>query len=178
MGSCIIPPEPLKIEHDLQNFDCGHEDLNHWLKKRALKNQDADATKTYVITIQNKVTGYYSLATGGIVHALAPGSVRRNMPDPVPVMILGRLAVDHRSHHQGIGRGLLRDAARRTLRVASIAGVRAMLVHAISEEAKNFYTKFGFELSPVDPMTLMVNVKELRKSFLYSEGEISKQAVG
>ena len=178
MESCIDPPKPLRIEDDLQGFDCGREDLNKWLKKRALKNQGVDATRTYVITIQHKVIGYYSLATGGVLQAFASGRVRRNMPDPVPVMILGRLAVDYRYHHQGIGRGLLQDAALRTLQVASIAGVRAMLVHAISEEAKNFYTKHGFEYSPLDPMTLMVTVKELRKSFLYSEGEISQQAVG
>ncbi|MBS0271788.1 MAG: GNAT family N-acetyltransferase [Proteobacteria bacterium] len=178
MGAYITPPELLKVEHNIQDFDCGHEDLNHWLKHRALKNQHADASRTYVVTTQNNVMAYYSLATGGILHASASGKVRRNMPDPLPVMILGRLAVDQRYHNQGMGRGLLRDAALRSIHVASVVGVRALVVHAISEEAKNFYSKFGFKVSPIDPMMLMVTVKELKASFFPLEQETSQIAMG
>ena len=110
------------------------------------------------------VVGYYALASGAVAHANAPGRVKRNMPNPVPVMVIGRLAVDVGFQGRGIGPSLLRDGILRTVQAAEIAGIRAILVHAISERAKQFYEKWGFVSSPVDPMTLMITVTEAAKA--------------
>jgi GNAT superfamily N-acetyltransferase len=109
------------------------------------------------------VVGYYSLAAGSMLHRLATGSVRRNMPDPVPVALLGRLAIDRRRQGKGLGLALLRDAILRVVGAAETIGVRAMLVHAISDEARTFYEHWGFKPSPVDPMTLMITIDEARR---------------
>jgi len=110
------------------------------------------------------VVGYYALAAGAAGHTQVSGRMRRNMPDPVPVMVIGRLAIDTRFQGRGIGSSLLRDAVLRTLRAAEIAGIRAILVHAISENAKRFYEKYGFIASPVDPMTLMITVADAART--------------
>jgi GNAT superfamily N-acetyltransferase len=160
----ISAPQKLSPDHDLSLFQCGESTLDDWLKRRALQNEESGASRTWVVCIENRVVGYYALAVGAVTHEDAPGRIRRNMPDPVPVMVLGRLAVDQTVHGQDIGRGLLRDAILRTLQAAEIAGIRAILVHAISERAKQFYLKSGFVPSPVDPMTLMITVAEAAHS--------------
>jgi GNAT superfamily N-acetyltransferase len=109
------------------------------------------------------VVAYYALAVGAVAHAGAPGRVRRNMPDPVPVMIIGRLAVDQEFHGHGLGQGLLRDAVLRTLQAAEIAGIRAILVHAISSAAQRFYERHGFARSPIDPMMLMITLADVAR---------------
>jgi GNAT superfamily N-acetyltransferase len=119
-----------------------------------------------VVCAGQQVVGYYALAVGAVAHAEAPGRVRRNMPDPVPVMIIGRLAVHKHFQGRRIGPGLLRDAVLRTLQAADIAGVRAILVHAISEQARRFYEDCGFIASSIDPMTLMITVVEAAKAFV------------
>jgi GNAT superfamily N-acetyltransferase len=154
----ISAPQKLSAKYDLSQFQCGEPTLDDWLKRRALANEESGASRTWVVCIENRVVGYYALAVGAVTHEDAPGRVRRNMPDPVPVMVVGRLAVDQSVHGLNIGRGLLRDAILRTLQAAGIAGIRAILVHAISERAKQFYVKSGFIPSPVDPMTLMITV--------------------
>lgn len=154
------PPQPIKPEHDLKDFDSGNLELDDWLRKRALKNEDSGASRTYVVTVGQKVIAYYCLANGSVVNTSASSRVRRNMPDPIPVMVIGRLAVDYNWQSQGIGRALVRDAVLRTLQAATIAGIRAILVHALNEEAKQFYEKCGFISSPVAPMTLMVTIKD------------------
>lgn len=133
-------------------------------KGRALASEATGASRTYVVSSGGRVVGYYALATGGVAQARATGRVRRNMPEPVPVMVLGRLAVDRAYRGRGIGRSLLRDAILRTLQAAEIAGIRAILVHATSEEAKRFYESCGFPVSPVDSMTLMVTVADAQKA--------------
>ena len=160
----ITAPQKLSPNHDLSQFQCGEPTLDDWLKKRALLNEESGASRTYVVCIENRVIGYYALAVGAVTHADAPGRIRRNMPDPVPVMVLGRLAVDQTEQGRAIGRGLLRDAVLRTLQAADIAGIRAILVHAISETAKQFYLKAGFIPSPVSPMTLMITLEEAARS--------------
>lgn len=155
----ISAPEPLSATHILDAFDCGEPVLNDWLKRRALKNEGAGASRTFVVCRENQVIGYYALATGSVMHKQAPGKVRRNMPDPIPVMVLGRLSVDHKFQSTGIGRGLLRDAILRTLAVAQQAGIKALLVHAISKEARKFYLRSGFIESPLDPMVLMLTLE-------------------
>jgi GNAT superfamily N-acetyltransferase len=110
------------------------------------------------------VVGYYALATGGISQAAATGRVRRNMPEPIPVMVLGRLAVDRAYQGSGLGSALLRDALLRTLAAAEVAGIRAVLLHAISEDAKRFYGRHGFMESPLDPMTMMISLADVEKA--------------
>jgi len=159
----ISPPEKLSPHHDVSQFDSGESSLDDWLRRRALQNEASRASRTYAVCIGKRVFGYYALSTGAIAHSEAPGRIRRNMPDPVPVVVLGRLAVDKSLHGQGVGTGLLRDAVLRTLQAAEIAGVRAILVHAISDAAKRFYEKYGFVASPLDPMTVMITTAEAAK---------------
>ncbi|HYL73933.1 MAG TPA: GNAT family N-acetyltransferase [Bryobacteraceae bacterium] len=163
VAGSLLPPERLSAEHNISEFDCGEMPLDEWLRRRARQNESSGASRTYVVCVESKGVGYYTLAAGAVTHAEAPGRIRRNMPDPIPVMILGRLAVDQTCHGQGIGAGLLRDAIQRTVQAAEIAGIRAILVHAISEAAKRFYEKHGFIASPVDPLTVMITVTEAAK---------------
>ena len=157
-------PEKLSSDHDVSQFQSGEPALDDWLRKRALQNEDSGASRTYVVCVGKRVVGYYALATGAVAHIDSPGRVRRNMPDPVPVMVIGRLAVDQTLQGHAIGPALLRDAVLRTVQAAEIAGIRAILVHAISERAKRFYEKWGFVSSQVQPMTLMITVAEARKA--------------
>lgn len=160
----LSAPEKLSPNHDLSQFHCGEPALDDWLRKRALQNEESGASRTYVVCVVRRVVAYYALAVGAVAHVDAPGRVRRNMPDPVPVMVIGRLAVDQTAHGQALGPALLKDAVLRTVQAAEIAGIRAILVHAISERAKRFYEKWGFITSPIEPMTLMITVAEARKA--------------
>lgn len=160
----ISAPQKLSSDQDLSQFDCGEPALDDWLRRRALQNEESGASRTYVVCVGKRVLGYYALAVGAVAHVSAPGRIRRNMPDPVPVMVLGRLAVDQAAQSQNIGHSLLRDAILRTIQAAEIAGIRAILVHAISERAKQFYVRSGFTPLPVDPMTLMITVAEAMRS--------------
>lgn len=154
----ISPPEKLSAAHDLSAFDSGQPALDDWLRRRALQNEETGASRTYVVRVGSKVIGFYTLAVGAISHLEAPGRIRRNMPDPVPAVVLSRLAIDNAYQGFGLGTALLRDAVLRTIQAAEIAGIRVILVHAISVEAKRFYEKHGFLTSPVDPMTVMITV--------------------
>jgi predicted N-acetyltransferase YhbS len=155
-------PEPLTSEHSTTDFNCGIESLDSWLKRRALANQTSGATRTFVASVDEQVVGYYALASGGISTRSAVGNFRRNMPDPIPVVILARLAIDSSYQGQGLGRALFRDAASRVVRSADTIGIRGIIVHAISAAAKDFYVALGFNVSPLEPMTLMVTVNDLR----------------
>ena len=159
----LRPPEKLAPAHDLAKFDSGEPALDDWLRRRAARNEASGASRTYVVCAGSRVAGYYSLAVGAVAHADAPGRIKRNMPDPVPAMILGRLAVDRSFQGQGIGSGLLRDAVLRTTQAAEIAGIRVLLVHAISERARRFYEARGFVASPVDPLTVMITLMEAQR---------------
>jgi len=164
LAADLSAPEKLLAEHDLANFDSGEPALDDWLRRRALANEERGSSRTYVVCVGKRVVGYYSLAVGAAAHVDAPGRVKRNMPDPVPVMVLGRLAVDKDFQGRGIGSGLLRDAVLRTMQAAEIAGIRAILVHALSDAAKHFYQRHGFIASPIDPMTVMITVAEAVKT--------------
>ena len=156
----VTAPEPITEAHLIESFSCGVPVLDEWLKRRALKNEVSGASRTFVICQDKQVVGYYTLATGSVEHHNAPGKIRCNMPNPVPVMVLGRLAVDQQWQQTGLGRGLLKDALLRSLSVSKHAGVRALLVHALSEDAKKFYAHSGFLESPLDPMTLMIALQD------------------
>ena len=160
----VSAPEHLTAEHDLAAFDSGVPELDTWLKRRALPNEASGASRTYVVSAGGRVVGYYALATGAVAQQHAIGKVRRNMPDPIPVMVIGRLAVDRERQGKGLGSALLKDALLRTLNAASIAGIRAVLLHAISEEARQFYEKAGFSGSPVAPMTMMIALADVAKA--------------
>ena len=160
----LSAPEPLADHHRLDDFDSGEPSLDDWLKRRALKNQVNGSSRTYVVCEGNAVIGYYCLAAGAIDHAEAPSTMKRNRPDPVPVLVLGRLAI-HKDHHQkGIGTALLNDAIRRALRASKIAGVTAILVHALSEQARRFYLSRGFIESPVQTMTLCLMLSTVEQA--------------
>lgn len=153
-------PAHLKPEHDISRFQCGDAALDDWLRKRAAGNESSGGSRTYVVCSGTRVVGYYCLANGGVGHEAAIGRIRRNMPDPIPVMVIGRLAVDRDWQRKGIGRAMLRDAIIRTAQAAEIAGIRAILVHAKSDKAKAFYERWGFRSSDASPMTLMIAVAE------------------
>ncbi|OGA48598.1 MAG: GNAT family N-acetyltransferase [Betaproteobacteria bacterium RIFCSPLOWO2_12_FULL_62_58] len=162
-GGPLSAPEPLVDRHLIDEFRCTEPDLERWLKQRARRNQLEGASRTFVVCQGLRVVGYYCLAAGAVAHAAAPGNIRRNMPDPVPVMVLGRLAVDTGWAGRGVGQGLLKDAILRTVRVAGETGVRALLAHAMSPTAKAFYLKNGFRESPIEPLTVMLNVAALAR---------------
>ena len=147
----------------MTGFDCGEAALNVWLQQRALANEAGHASRTYVVCSARRAIGYYCLSTGAVATASSPGRIRRNMPDPIPVIVLGRLAVDRQSQGHGLGAAMLLDAVGRTIAAAEIVGVRAMLVHAIDTGAESFYRTFGFQASPIDPLTLMSRIDDARR---------------
>ena len=159
MSSDLVAPKPLGSEHSCIDFSCGEPVLDDWLKRRALPNQVSGASRTFVVADQDhRVWGYYAMAAGAVSHQLATGGVRRNMPDPVPVIVLARLAVDRRAQGAKLGGSLLQDAVKRALNVAQNTGVRALLVHALNEPAKRFYEYYGFQASPTEPLVLMLRL--------------------
>jgi GNAT superfamily N-acetyltransferase len=158
----ILQPEPINEQHNIQGFNSGEESLDIWLKTKAIKNQKANASRTYVASDNERVIAYYVLAFSSVDGSSATGRFRRNMPNPVPVVILGRLAIDLAYQNKGIGRALVRDAGLRVIQAADTIGIRGLLVQAISIKAKDFYTQLGFEPSLIDPMTLMVTLDDLK----------------
>lgn len=155
----LPPPALLEEAHDLGLFQCGNDTLDDWLRRRARPNQVSGASRTYVVAEDRRVVGYYCLASGALDLADAPGSIRRNMPDPIPVAVLGRLAIDRSWQGRGLGAALLQDAVLRTSQAADIMAIRGLLVHAISDDAKAFYEHYGFRCSPNHPMTLVLSLK-------------------
>ena len=155
-------PEPLTADHLLGGFDSGVRSLDDWLRRRALQNQASGASRTFVVCDANTVVAYYALAASAVAPNAAPGRFRRNMPEPIPVVVLARLAITRAQQGQGLGRALFQDAAHRVIHAADTIGIRGLLVHAISDEAKAFYLRLGLDPSPLDPMTLMTTVANLK----------------
>lgn len=161
----ISAPCVLEAQHDLSNFQCTSPELVRWLLERARKNQSEGGSTCFVVCDEYQhVIGYYALAAGSIFHAEVPSFFKRNMPDPIPVVVLGRLAVHSAWVRRGIGRGLLKDAVQRTLQTAQQIGIRALLCHAIDENAKAFYLKHAFVESPLNSLTLLLSIPEMRKA--------------
>lgn len=164
-------PAPLSTEHDTSAFDCGVADLNKWLTSRGLANHRAGASRVYVIAGDDmRVIGYYALASGGIAAADTPGRFRRNMPDPIPVVILGRLAIDQRHQGRGLGADLLRDAVLRALEASRLIGIRGMVVQAKDDQAGAFYRRWGFTPTPTHPLMLLATANDLAAAFLNAPG--------
>ncbi len=159
----LRPPEPLNDLHELGDFFCGVPSLDDWLKRRARANQVSGASRTFVVADGQRAVAYYALASGAVAIQVSPGRFRRNMPDPIPVAVLGRLAIDRSQQGRGLGKALFRDCALRVVQAADTIGIRGIVVHAISEQAKAFYLTLGFDPSPADPMTLMVTLPDIRK---------------
>jgi GNAT superfamily N-acetyltransferase len=163
MSLVLLPPESLTASHQSSFFDCGEPALSDWLVRRALANHNNGASRVFVVADQSgRVYGYYALAAGAVSHSEANSSVRRNMPDPIPVIVLGRLAVDLQAQGIKLGAALLQDAIRRTLNIAESAGVKAILVHALNQKAKKFYEYYGFQPSVVDSNVLMLKLASTR----------------
>jgi predicted N-acetyltransferase YhbS len=158
----LTEPEPLTAQHDLAEFHSGVEALDSWLRQRAWKNQISGVSRTFVACENGRPIAYYVLASGTVSTVIASGRFRRNMPDPIPVVILARLAVDRSLQGKGIGRALVQDAGRRVVNAANSIGIRGMIVHALSEEAKAFYERVGFDPSPLEDMMLMVTLADLQ----------------
>ena len=163
MTLALSAPQALEAAHLLDEFACGETSLDAWLKRRALANQSSGASRTFVVADnQGRVFGYYAMAAGAVSQQIATSNVRRNMPDPVPVMVLARLAVDQRAQGIKLGASLLQDAVGRALGVSQNAGVRALLVHALHDRARDFYAHYGFQVSPLHPLTLMLRLNTVR----------------
>jgi predicted N-acetyltransferase YhbS len=157
-------PEPLGPQHRLEGFDCGKQTLNDWLVRHARQAQGSGSAKTFVVSEDDRVAGYFSLTVGQIDTLDAPERIRKGMAQyPIPVVILARLAVSRQHQGRGIGIGLLQDAIRRTLLIAEQAGIRAMLTHPIDEEATKFYSRFGFIASPLREQQLVLLLKDARR---------------
>jgi GNAT superfamily N-acetyltransferase len=156
--------EKLRRDHPVEGFDCGREELNRYLLRYAWQNQQAGAAQTYVGIVGEVIVGYHTLAVGHVILEYAPERLKKGLAKhPVPIMLLARLAIDHRWQGKGVGKALLRDAMQRTLQAAEIAGIRALAVHAKDEEARRFYEHFDFISSPADPMHLFVLLKDVRR---------------
>ncbi|NNM51321.1 MAG: GNAT family N-acetyltransferase [Pseudomonadales bacterium] len=159
----LTAPHPLTIDHRFNEFSCGESVLDEWLKRRAMANQVRGATRTFVVADKDGyVYGYYAMAAGAVSQHAATGGVRRNMPDPIPVMVLARLAVDHRAQGINLGGTMLRDAINRAVNVSQNTGVRALLVHALHDRAKLFYEHYGLQASPTDPLILMLRLNSTK----------------
>ena len=158
----LSPPAPLTAVHLVTDFDSGVPSLDAWLRRRAMQNQMSGASRTFVTCTEGRVVGYYALASSAVMPAAAPGRFRRNMPDPIPVVVLARLAVDRTAQGKGLGRALFQDAAKRVIHAAEAIGIRGMIVHALAEDAKAFYIALGLEESPLDSMMLMTTIGDLR----------------
>ena len=154
-------PEPLHEAHRTDTFQCGAPSLDVWLQRRAWTNQQSGASRTFVVCRGEQVNGFYALAAGSVDHHQVPGRVRRNMPDPIPVAVLARLAVATAEQGSGLGRALVRDALFRVHAAADEIGIAAVLVHALDDRAKHFYLTCGFTESPVAPLILIARLKDI-----------------
>lgn len=158
-------PVPITPDHRIDGFDSGRPALDNWLRARASDNEGR-ASRSYVVIAtagaqSGEVAGYYTLATGGVTLGEIPRKYRHNLPNPVPVMVLGRLAVDRRHGGMGLGSAMLREAMRRTLDISRSAGVRMLMVHAIDDDAINFYLRFGFGIFPTGSRTMYLPVEAM-----------------
>lgn len=160
-------PVALEAWHHAENFQCGVLSLDEWLRKHALQSHRSGGSRVFVTTeTEPEIVGYYALAAGAVMPRDATARLARGMATnlPVPVVLLGRLAVDARHQGQHLGRSLLQDAMMRVLQAGELIGIRALLVHAIDEHAREWYTQFGFERSPTHPLHLILLIKDLRAS--------------
>jgi len=158
----LTAPEPLNDTHRVDAFASGAPTLDAWLKRKAWANQASSASRTFVLCRGARVVGFYALAAGSVSHDLMPRKLRQNMPDPIPVIVLGRLAINTSEQGHGLGRALMRDAVLRITAAAHEVGIVAILVHALNDRAKAFYLDAGFAETAAEPMTLFARIKDLK----------------
>lgn len=164
-AEAIQAPEPLDTAHDVRSFACGVPSLDSYLLTRAMGDQRAEKSRTYVATVSERVVGYYTLAAGSVDPGEAPQRLARGQGrQPIPIVLLGRLAVDKDYQGRGLGEALLVEALGRSAAAADAIGARAVLVHAVDSHARAFYLKYGFEPSPTDPLHLMMLMKDIRRT--------------
>lgn len=154
-------PDLLDPAHDVADFDCGDEALNEWLRRRAQRNQLEGSSRTWVVTHGASVVAFYASSTAAVVRAEATRRAARNQPDPLPAMLLARLAVDRGHQGKGLAAALLKHFLQKAFEVAALTGLRLVLVHAKDPLAAGFYRRFGFEPSPMDDLTLMLLTKDI-----------------
>lgn len=148
----------------VNEFDCGQPALNQYLQRFALNNQQANSAQTYVACADGAVVAFYCLAVGSVEARAATPRISKGMSQhSVPVMLLARLAVDLRHQGLGLGQAMLKDALLRTAHAADIAGIRALLVHAKDEAARNWYLQWEFEPGITDPFHLFQLLKDLKR---------------
>ena len=163
MSALYAPIRKLAMDDPVDAFDCGQPALNRYLQRHAWNNQKANSAQTYVVCAGSVLAGYYSLSVAGADHMDAPDRIAKGLArHPIPVMLLARLAVHRDQQGKGLGTALLKDALLRTLQAADIAGIRAVIVHAKNEAAKQWYLRFGFEPGPVTPMQLFLLLKDIQ----------------
>ncbi|WP_073068823.1 GNAT family N-acetyltransferase [uncultured Paracoccus sp.] len=164
-------PEPLTAAHDVSEFSCGKQTLAHWLKTRALSNQQKGFTAVLVVHEAGRVVGYYGLAPTGVLPSVLPRSIRTGQPpNPVPCMLLGQLATDTGWAGLGIGTGLVKHALQRCVQAASLIGGRALMVNAVDGDAAEFWRRRGFEPSRDDPLVLLRSISDIAASLGESGG--------
>lgn len=161
--AALSPPAPFQASHDVTRFDCGKVALNDWICDTALRSEGRTA-RCYVVTQRNLVVGYYCLAAGAVQHEGAPRKLRQNSPDPIPVVIIGRLAVDKTLQGRGLGRGMLKDALARVTKASDMVGARAVIVHAVDQESVPFYARYGFRAFPMGNQTLYLTIEDIVKA--------------
>ncbi|WP_460188706.1 GNAT family N-acetyltransferase [Thiomicrorhabdus hydrogeniphila] len=149
----------------MSSFNCGHDALNDWLQEKALKNDRGDASRCFVICDDNKVIGYYAFSTGSVEQKEVAGALKRNMPNPIPVLVLARLAIDNKYQGQSFGKHLLKDCLLRSIAVSEHVAFKALMVHAIDEKAKECYMNLGFIESPTNDLTVFLPIKQIRKEY-------------
>ncbi len=159
--SALRGPVPLRADHEVEAFRCGDTILDGWLRSRALRNQVEGESRTWVVLDGSTVVAFYASSTAVVLRSAAPGGAARNQPDPLPALLLGRLAVDRRHQGAGLGAALLKHFLLKALEVAELVGVRLLLVHAANPDAAAFYEHHGFERSPLDQLTLLLLVKDM-----------------
>jgi GNAT superfamily N-acetyltransferase len=161
--AALGPPVPFQSTHDVTRFDCGKVPLNDWIRDTALRSEGR-TSRCYVVAQRNVVVGFYCIAAGAVQHQGAPRKLRQNSPDPIPVVIIGRLAVDKTLQGRGIGRGMLKDSLLRITKASELVGARAVIVHAVDQESVPFYARYGFRSFPSMNQTLFLTIEETIKA--------------
>lgn len=156
------PPERLYEHHETESFDCGETVMNEWLRERALRNEALRVSRTYVSCVESRVVGYYALAVGSLHHEAVSSRVRRNMPDPIPVVVLARLAVDRGYQGVGLGQDLVRHAFTKCVGISELGGAHAVVVHVLSEALKPWYRRLGFQEVKAGSFTMLLPVGQIQ----------------
>lgn len=163
MSGTYSQPRPIQPDDDVADFASSEPDLDDYLRTYALGNHRGGGSRCFVTCLDGPVVGYYALAAGSIARAEATRRVGQSMPNPVPVILIGRLAVDRKHQGRGLGSHLLRDAIAKSVEAGELIGARAILLHAMNDNARSFYLHFNFEPSPTDDYHLMLLMKDARK---------------